>query len=146
MKTRIVSILAIAGWFLAGAAAAKGAETPAAAEAAKQARDTTSAAVTATAKAGATAVSSQAAGQDVQRMQREFDQQSRSVLEKRKTLMERLRKAGTDDERNKIMTELRAQQQEQQQERMDQQRELARQIREQMQSAREARRTQAPGG
>jgi Skp family chaperone for outer membrane proteins len=84
----------------------------------------------------------QPAEQQMQRLQREFDQQSQSVLEKRKALLERLRKAGTDEERNKIMAELRSQQQE----RMEQQRELARQIREQMQNEREARRTQPPGG
>ncbi|MCX6953470.1 MAG: hypothetical protein NTV51_15075, partial [Verrucomicrobia bacterium] len=83
-----------------------------------------------------------AAPGSVQGLEREFGERSKDLIEKRKVLLERLRLAKTEDEKQKIIGELR----QQQQERVEQQRELARQIREQMQNRRSDARSAGPGG
>lgn len=78
----------------------------------------------------------------VQGMEREFGERSKDLIEKRKALLERLRLAPTEEEKQRVIAELRRQQQE----RVEQQRELARQIREQMQNKRSDVRATGPGG
>ncbi len=77
----------------------------------------------------------------VQSLEREFGERSNRLIENRKVLIERLRLARTEEEKQRILAELR----QQQQERIDQQRELARQIREQMQQRRSEPRAAGPG-
>lgn len=72
---------------------------------------------------------------DVEQLQREFDTQRKELLEQRKAALERLRQAKTDEERNRIVEEMRRQQQD----RLDKQRELMRQIRERLQTERRTR-------
>ncbi len=77
-----------------------------------------------------------------QKMAADFGKQRDDRLDQRKALLERLRTAKTEEEKQRILSELR----QQQQQRIDQQRELARQIREQLQNRRhETRPAAAPG-
>jgi hypothetical protein len=77
----------------------------------------------------------------VQQMTREFGEQSKALVDKRKVLLDRLSQAKTEDEKQRILAELR----QQQQQRLDQQREVARQIREQMQNKRGEMSAAGPG-
>ena len=77
---------------------------------------------------------------DVSQFRKDFQEKSKDLLEQRRIMKERLDKATTEEEKERIRDEMR----QQQQQRMDQQRELARQIREQMQQTREDR--LRPGG
>lgn len=72
----------------------------------------------------------------VQRLVREFGEQRNDLLDERNALLERLRLARTEEEKQRILAELR----QLQQQRIEQQREKARQIREQMLGSRESRR------
>jgi hypothetical protein len=75
-------------------------------------------------------------------MATDFGKQRDDRLDQRKLLLQRLESAKTEDEKQRILAELR----QQQQQRIDQQRELARQIREQMQNKRgETRPAATPG-
>lgn len=74
---------------------------------------------------------------EVDRLVREFGEQRNDLLDQRNALLERMRQAKTDEEKQKIVAELR----QLQQQRIDQQREKARQIREQMLGGRETRRS-----
>jgi hypothetical protein len=78
----------------------------------------------------------------VSEMAREFGQQSKDLAERRKALIERLRSAKTEEEKERIIAELR----QQQKQRLEQQREVARQIREQMQTTRRETGAAASGG
>ena len=70
--------------------------------------------------------------ENVEQMVRDFDQQRKDLLTKDKALRERLRLAKTEDEKQRIIAELR----QLQQQRVEQQREIARQIREDMLNSR----------
>lgn len=77
-----------------------------------------------------------------QKMASDFGKQREDRLDQRKALLQRLETAKSEEERQRILAELR----QQQQARIEQQRELARQIREQMQNKRgETRPAAAPG-
>ncbi len=77
-----------------------------------------------------------AGGDGLQRLAREFGEKRADILDGRKALLERLRLAKTDEEKQRIVTEIR----QLQQQRLDEQREQARLIREQLLSNRETRR------
>ncbi len=68
----------------------------------------------------------------VEKIATDFERQRKERLEQQNRLIERLKGAKTDAEKEKILSEVR----EQQQQRAEQQREVARQIREQMQNKR----------
>lgn len=162
MNTTLKSALAFAGGLLAASPSgwAQAPERPAAARTEKVAsetskeqaapRETPPPPATATAKqspprpeepASAAPASSptpvpkdapRSASEGVKGMAREFGEQSKDLLKKRKALLERLRLARTQEEKQRIVAELR----QQQKQRLEQQREVARQIREQMQNKR----------
>jgi hypothetical protein len=68
----------------------------------------------------------------VQKMASDFSQQREAQLHDRKALLEKLRTAKTDDEKQSILSELRRQQQQ----RLDEQREAARQKRDELRETR----------
>lgn len=68
----------------------------------------------------------------VQKMASDFNKQREARLDDRRALLEKLRTAKTEEEKERIRTQLR----EQQQQRLDQQREAARQTREQLRDTR----------
>lgn len=78
----------------------------------------------------------------VESLAREFGEGSKDLISRRKALLERLRHAQSEEEKQRIVAELR----QQQQQRLEQQREIARQIREQMQNKRSDPRPAGPGG
>lgn len=123
MKRSTVTALALAAALLAGSSV-RGAESPSSppappAKSAEKSADPTK---------------EKSARDGVQGMEREFGERSKDLIEKRKILLERLRLAKTEEEKQRIISELR----QQQQQRLEQQREAARQIREQMQTKRPA--------
>lgn len=79
------------------------------------------------------AASTAAAGTTgVQKMAGDFNQQREARLDDRRALLEKLRLAKSDEEKQRVLTELR----QQQQQRLDEQREAARQAREQLRETR----------
>ena len=72
------------------------------------------------------------APEGVQKMASDFSKQRDARLDNRKALLEKLRTAKTEEEKQRILADLR----QQQQQRLDQQREAARQAREQLRDSR----------
>jgi len=127
-------LLPITGWAQAGTPARETAESKAAAkEAAAPAKEAPPPA--AEAKPAAPAGEKP----EVQRLVDDFDDKRQNLIEAHKAALERLRSARSEEERRRIVSELR----QLQQQRLEQQRENVRQMREQMQ---QVQRPNRPGG